>query len=138
MKDKKLIRVPIIPYIYIGMDIFNGTLEEIADKVLNIKQQLKEEHKLLSEKLKGIKSEPLVPFSDYVEIKLNIETDCDNYANLYMNVFRYETDKEVEKRLEDNTKRNISAKQKAKKRKESLEKRERSNYERLKKKFENK
>lgn len=135
-ESKRWIRIKTLPSIDISsMDVFEGTIEEVAEKILNLRKVFIDRCELLEKTY----NRELYPDKDKVE-RISIERDywteeSDSYRLIY---HRLETDEEFNDRLKDEENRKEKQKLIAQKRKETKEKRERTIYENLKSKFESK
>lgn len=129
--NKQLVQVKDVPYTYLDFDLLNGDINEVAKNILGIKDRLK-----IAYDERDRYSSEFTPFEDYVKIELYIEYGYEGDKDLAIRVYRWETDEELHKRLEQEKKRNESAKLAAKTKKEAQEKRERTLLENLKKKYE--
>ena len=105
-----------------------------SKQILDIRNRLKGAHE--ERELAGYNAH-FTPFSKYKEIKFKHEyggyEESDQYT---IEVFRDETDEEYNVRIETQKKQSIAAKKAAITRKESAEKRQRTLFENLKKKYE--
>lgn len=137
---KKRVQINDIPYLYVDPYIIDGEIEEISQKILNIKTDLEKAYIKRKEDIeksnKKDKIPAFTPFKDYQYINLKLEKDWDGGIDINIEVFRDETDEEYAQRLEAEEKRKQSIKSANQKRKETIEKRERELYESLKKKYE--
>lgn len=130
MKTENLVQIKDIPYIYLDSDTLSGEIEEVSKKVLGIRQQLADkitEHKKLN---------PLItPIEQYKSIKL----DVSYYDGIEITLacYREKTAEEIKKAKEETKLRKAAAIKSAKTRKLAQEKREKTLYENLKKKYGN-
>ena len=131
LKDRKKIQIKDVPYLYIDMYIFKGSIEEVSEKILNIKNDLK---KAYETRKKQYPNEQFTLFNDYQYIEL--QHDIYDRDSIEVIVYRDETDQEYKKRIQEEKKRKDLAKLSAQKRKETIEKREKTLYEKLKNKYE--
>lgn len=129
--EKNKIRIRDIPYISFDIYSLDGEINEVSNTVLNIKNMLREAYKL---RKKYDEVSVFTPFEDYKYIHLKLEWD-EGGKYFEVQVFRDETDEEFKKRLDANNKRSESAKIAAENRKKAQEKRERTLFENLKKKY---
>lgn len=135
MKINNLVQIKDVPYIYVDFYLFEGTLEEVSSKILNIRNQLADaisNHNKQYEKIKGFK--PLTPIESYKEIKLKISHNYD-YNEIKLNCFREKTEDEIKEEKDRERKRKESAKKAAETRALAKEKRERTLLANLKKKY---
>ena len=131
--NKAKIQIKDVPYVYLNSDLFKGEIEDVANKILSIRKKLEEEHlkrKAFNHPIK------ITPFEEYKYVDLDLFVDRDNSIEVYITVFRDETDEEYSERLKENKKRSESAKLSAEKRKENIINREKKLLEQLKKKYE--
>jgi|LakMenEpi03Aug12_release.lakeMendotaPanAssembly.Ray.scaffolds.fasta_scaffold00478_84 hypothetical protein len=128
--NKQLVQIRDVPYIYLDFNLLYGDIEEVAKNILGIKDRLKEACDIIQ------KSVYCTPFEEYAKIEMGIKYGYDGDKDLEITVYRWETDEELQKRLDLDKKRSESAKLAAKNRKEAQEKRERTLLENLKKKYE--
>lgn len=112
-------------YLYIPIDVFEGNLEDVCKKVLNLKERLKQEHQV-------VKDNP----NKYFKYELFFTSYYDEGMEAKIRGVRLETDEEFNNRIERNKKQQQAGKMAAKKRKENQEKRELTLLETLKKKYE--
>ena len=131
LKDRKKIQIKDVPYLYIDMYIFKGSIEEVSEKILNIKNDLK---KAYETRKKQYPNEQFTLFNDYQYIEL--QHDIYDRDSIEVIVYRDETDQEYKKRIQEEKKRKDLAKLSAQKRKETIEKIEKTLYEKLKNKYE--
>lgn len=130
-KEKKVIEIKDIPYLYIDYDFFEGSIEEVSKKVLEIREQIVSAYEA---------REKIYPYAKYTPIEQyeDIRINC-IYSDGYefkVCVFRKETDEEFKLRL-DNERRLKNARKKLETElKRKKEEEERALYEELKKKFE--
>jgi ABC-type uncharacterized transport system involved in gliding motility auxiliary subunit len=138
--EKQKVLIKDVPYFYINESIFNGTIEEVAKNILDLKNKLKEAYlKREKDKITTFRKDMIptfTPFEDYKYIHFDVEKDYDGYIEYKLKVFRDETDEELNKRIEANKNKSIAAKKAAKSKKLAQEKRERTLFESLKKKYE--
>ena len=125
-------RINDAPHIYCDVDILNGTLEEVSQSVLKIKERLKNAYE---ERNKTFPEAKFTPFEDYKVIKLNSTID---YDGLVINIvcYREETEEEIKAEKEMAEKRKLASIKAAEKRKENKEKKELALLEKLKNKYE--
>lgn len=123
-RNKILIRD--VPYVYIDTSLIQGDIDEVSKNILNLRNILKEAYESRKKDLPFSHT----PFEDYKYIHLYYDE-----FDISLKVFRDESDEEFEKRLDANNKRSESAKLAAKNRKNAQEKRERTLFENLKKKY---
>lgn len=138
-EEKEWIEIKDIPYLYIDTDIFEGNIQEVSKNILNISKKLKEAY-LNREKEKNTYGKLIpefTPFNKYENIKIHTEWDYDGYGEIIVKAYRKESDDELKARLEKSKILSMKAKESARKRKLSQEKREKSLLETLKKKYEN-
>ena len=117
-----------IPYVYIDIyDIFKGPLTEVAQKILDLKNKLREQYNLFP--------------NDFNEltIELNFDWDHDDIY-FYLSTYRMETDEEYNIRIKKEEELKIKRKEAAKKanisKKKKQEENEKKLYEKLKNKYE--
>lgn len=112
--------------LYVDSSVLNGTLQNVANNILNIEKRLREEHQL-------VKQNPDM----FIRFEMEVDSEYDSsYAEITVSGVRLETDKEFEARLEKNEKARIAAAEAARKHKEKQKLEELATYERLKKKYE--
>ena len=128
---QKLIRITYVPYVCVTISDFEGTLEEVSNRILNIRQELAEAIKHVSKHRKDI-----TPISSYAEIKINIGRDYDGGSEVNLECFREQTEEEKQLEKVREKVRKEAAKKAAITKAEAKEKREKTLYENLKKKFE--
>jgi len=137
--SKNLVEITEIPYIYLDKySLFEGTLEEVSDKILGIKNMLADAIEKIDKQYESTKGRtPLLPITSYKEIRISLESDYDNGFDIRITCFREQT--ETERKLEEiRAKMRVeSAKKAAITKAEAKAKREKTLYENLKKKFEN-
>ncbi len=110
---------------------FDGRMEEIA-KIFDFKKWWKNAYKAVPEKQGHVdKYHRFVMDAD-----MNYGYDNEAWMDFQVSGMRWETDEELKKREEANKKRSESAKKAAKTKEIAKEKREKTLYENLKKKFE--
>jgi hypothetical protein len=136
--SKNLVEIKETPHIYLDKySLFEGTLEEVSAKILDIKNELADAIEKVNKQYEGMKGRtPLLPITSYKEIRISLESDYDNGFDIRINCFREQT--ETERKLEElkHKMRVESAKKAAITRAQAKEKREKTLYENLKKKFE--
>jgi hypothetical protein len=86
-------------YLYIDSSIFEGTLQEVSQKVLDIEKRLRTEHAQV------IQNPDL-----YIRFEIHTERDCDGYLEVIVKGIRLETDDEFTKRLEKSARASETAK----------------------------
>lgn len=130
--NKKEIEIKDVPYVCIDLDLFEGSIEKISKKVLDIREQIVsayEERKKNNPKIK------YTPLEQYEDIRIHCISHYDDYEfNVY--VFRKETDEEFKLRLDKEEVRKKARKIREVEQKRKKEEKERTQYEELKKKFE--
>lgn len=132
VKDtKQLISLP-SPAIYWDVEFFEGELEDVIDRVSNLKSFIKER---IEENESFYPDTKYPSVDEYDKVIIQFNNNYDGYVEIEIKPFRYETDEEFENRLK-------KSKEAARKRKETLaqkaiekEKEERKLYEELKQKF---
>jgi hypothetical protein len=129
--NKQLVQIRDVPYIYLDFDLLYGDIEEVAKNILGIKDKLK-----VAYDERDRYSSDFTPFEEYEKIELSFYFGYDGEKELNVTVYRWETDEELEKRLDLDKKWSESAKLAAKNRKKAQEKIERTLLENLKKKYE--
>ena len=134
--EKTKIRIKDVPYIYLETNILNGELETVSKNILDIKNKLKRaflerEANVSHYKIPSV----FTPFEDYKYIHINVV----NYDGLdiEIEVFRDETDEELEARKKHQEEMSLRAKKGAESKKLIQEKREKALLEKLKKKYDN-
>lgn len=127
--ERNKILIKDVPYVYIDTSLIQGDIDEVSKNILNLRNILKEAYESRKKDLPFSHT----PFEDYKYIHLNVYYD--DYFDISLQVFRDESDEEFEKRLNVDNKRSESAKLAAKNRKKAQEKRERTLFENLKKKY---
>jgi hypothetical protein len=130
---KKLIQIKDVPYIYIDeYNILNGELDEVCEKIKELKVKLKEAF-ILREK--NIPNEKFTPFDDYKIIRLRTDSYHDS-LEMKIDVFREESDDEFNKRIERNNNIKKSLKDSAQRRNIKKDEEEFKLYQKLKEKYE--
>lgn len=127
-----LVKIRDVPYLYLDGSIVEGTLEEISSQVLNVKNMIAE----TIERARKDGHLSLTPIEDYKEIRLHLKRDFDGDVELGLECFREKTPVEIEREREQRKARAAAAAKAAETRKLAKEKREKTLYENLKKKFE--
>lgn len=128
-KDSKKARVQIkdVPYIYLDYYLIEGDINEVSDKILTIKNKLKEAYDLRDKDVANYSKRDFIttftPFEDYQYIVLKSE-NVDGYRELSISVWRDETDEECNRRLATSKKISESLKLAATNRRLAQEKRE--------------
>jgi hypothetical protein len=136
--SKNLVKINEVPYIYLDMDLFEGTLEEVSSKVLGIKNMLADAIEKIDKQYESTKGRtPLLPITSYKEIRIRLANDYDTNYIVYIDCFREQTKEEHKLEELRNKMRVESAKKAAITRAKAKAKREKTLYENLKKKFEN-
>lgn len=120
-KSDKLIKREQIHYIYLDLDLFEGDINEISKKILDIPRRLKE-------------NVPNIDLSKYTKFDINLDKwgetiDVELFGS------REETDEEYLKRINQNNKRVEANKKAALTLKKKKEQEEKELYIKLKKKF---
>lgn len=106
---------------------FEGTIEEVSKKIIDIPKRLQDNYPTNSD----------IPKYHRYSIRHDHDYDYGESSDVYiLQTYRWETDEEFNDRLKKDSKRNESAKKAAITKKETKEKREKTLYENLKKKFE--
>ncbi len=127
--EKKLVRISDTPYINIDTNIIIGELDQIIKNINDLKIQLKNR----IDELK-VNNPHITKYEDYVKIEISGDI---SYDDIYLIGFRYETNEEYDKRIDKLKKREEYLANKREKDKLAKEKRERTIFEKLKKKYEN-
>ena len=133
---KQRIQIGDVPSLWLDTDLFCGTPEEIAKKVLDIPNQL---HKVYAERAKEPTDWKYTPWELYEDIR--IETVIDHYygdvsIEVNIKVYREETDAEYKSRKESEKKEKDNIQLTKEKRELAKEKRELELLKELKKKYE--
>ncbi len=116
--------------LYIDIDsLLSGTLQEVANNILNLEKRLREEHTL-------VKNEP----NRFTHFKIELVSSKfeEGYHDIEISGVRLETDEEFKKRIEQNKKAKISAKKALLEKAQKLEEQQFATYKRLKEKFKDK
>ena len=112
-------------YLYIDADfLFEGSLQDVAQKVLDIEKRLRSEHNhvILNPNL-------------YTRFEIHTERDRDGYSEVIIEGIRLETDDEFKKRLEKSARASATQKRIAAEKKIKKEEDELKLYEELKLKY---
>ncbi len=134
--EKQRVQIRDVPYIYFDRYMFDGDIETVASKILGIKDKLKKACEERDKQFLKTKNGHFVPFNQYKEIKIELEIDYHNEeSDVKIRVYRDETDEELKNRIEANKNKSIAAKKAAETRKLAQEKREKTLFENLKKKY---
>lgn len=133
IKAKKLIQEKNIPYVYMDLDVFQGSIEEVIEKIKNIKTRFQEDYSTME---KSFPSHKFTPFEDLKRIEIGFEHDYDGILNITLSAFREETDEEFARRLKKEEEHILRGKKAAQTKKEANIKREKALLETLKKKYE--
>ena len=121
IRQKQLIQIKDVPYVYVDSDLFSGTLEEVSSNILNLRRVLERAYidrevgqaKMNVTFFSKYKPIEYTPLEQYEVIKLAFGRDYDG-VDIELDVFRVESDAEFEERLrkldESEKKRKESAK----------------------------
>lgn len=126
-EEKKLLQIKDSPFINLSIYDFEGEIDEVCQKIQEIKNQIKTRIELYEKEGRKI-----TPFEAYKKISIKISRGFeDTYLELVCE--REETDEELEKRIQTKKCRKESAAKSAKKRKEEQEKKRKRTFCSLKK-----
>lgn len=119
---KKRIQIGNIPFLYLDSDLFQGTLKQIAQAILDLEVEFKEAYDLGIQKGKNY-----FPYDQIEELSLDIMGD-DGSVDIMLSAYRTETDEEykLRRKAENEYKEKLKIQQ---------ETRERQQFEALKAKY---
>lgn len=104
--------------VYIPLDILNGTLEQVSNNILNIKEKILKIH---------------TDITKYFDFKITLLNEEEEMPELFITGLRLETDKEFKKRLD----KALKTKKWTKQRNALMREKRYKEYLKLKKEFEN-
>jgi hypothetical protein len=137
--ERQKVKIKDVPYMYLEFNILEGDIEEVAKNILNLRKKLKEAYDIREKDILTSYRKDMIPvftpFKDYKYINLSFEFGYDGDRDIIIEAFRDETNEELNKRIEINKNRILAAKKATITKKLAQEKREKTLFENLKKKY---